>query len=731
MIVKRPMIIAIMAYVLTEIMAFANCSINIFFMICMLGMAIQIVYIKYNIKKAEQKSVTAFFVDVRKNIIILIIVLLSGILGYSVMTRGMHIRRSVFALTEPTRNEGGFDEREYELSSSNILYGLNIKFDNLGYFRFLSYIKNNMEKSIEKNCDERTASIYKALLIGDKSDLNDNEKEVFKTAGIIHIFAISGMHISILGFGLYKILRKRFMMGLSAFISIFILCNYILMIGISVSVLRAVVMFLLRIGAEVAGRKYDKLNGMIIGMIIVSSIYPWGFISFSFQMSFAAVFICYFFIPQIEHFLKVNNGLLSVFISAISINVLLIPLVANCYYEVYPYSILLNVLILPFMGVVLIFGFLRLYSVGSFIILGGYNLCEKVCALEKSRVICGNMEWWQILCCIILILIFYFTMIYCKYLENIIKRKTKDYDDYVDRINVRIIKYVFSIFFFISILIIVVDGKKVREDIFKVLNINGKEQINIYMLDVGQGDFIYVKTSDGLNITMDGGSSDVKNVSKNVMLPFLKYKAIREIDYAFVSHSDDDHTNGLMDIIANNGKCGIRVKNIVVPRLGKKDEKLEDIIRIAKECKVNIIYLNQGDRIGKFTCLMPYENIMYDDVNDTSMVLSYVDKVKNNEKLSMLFTGDYSFDDNVLINSIKKYTNVSSYTILKVAHHGSKYSTGVELIKQINPVYAFISCGRKNRYGHPSQELLERIRKYSKAKVYVTKTEGEIRYTCK
>lgn len=762
MIVKRPMIIALIAYVLTECMAYANCSINIFVYTYAVIMLLFIANRRYiqkkilkNNKKAEQKSVSAFICTG-------ILIFLSGLLGYNVMEKGLEIKAEVYRLYKPARNEGNFDERCYELSIQNIFFyekdvnnnsikngekdnkkhkvgfinpiicpndgnfaGLikkNISFFAKNYMDNLSKIKLWMEYKIDNNCDEETASIYRALLIGDKKSITEDDKLMFRIAGISHIFAISGLHISILGIGLYNLLRKKFMMPFSVLVSIFLIVNYSLMIGISVSTTRAIVMFALRMIAEVYGRKYDEVNGYIISLMIVSSIYPWGFTGFSYQMSFAAVGVCYFIIPKVIGFLKINSYILRTIISSAILNMFLSVLIAINYYEIYPYTVLTNICILPFMGVVIVLGFLGLFKIGGFLIKCGMGLCDVICSFKYSRIICGKINEWQI---IVIIIIFIVYIIYIKISENKDERnkiKTGDFNDYKDEKKTAVIKWISTGLIYVAVFANVGFGIHIKDFLINYFNIS-ERKIEMVMVDVGQGDFFYVKTKEGINVTIDGGSSDIREVAKYRMVPFLKYKGISTIDYAFISHGDDDHNNGIMDIITNYDLYGISISNLIVTKLDNMDESLERIIDTAYVYGVNVIRMEEGDKLLDFTCVMPYKELTYEDPNEASMVLSYEDK-----ETSALFTGDYNYDEEYLLNNISKYTDVESYTILKVAHHGSRFSTTDSFLKKIKPDYAWISCGIKNRYGHPANELLERISKNTSASIYVTKEVGEVEY---
>lgn len=727
------MFYALIAYVLTECMAYANCSINLFIVLYVLFILVICIRYKKTYKLKKTNDVKAEHRDASAFICICIIIFVSGILGHVVMSRGLEIKTEVYKVYKPARNEGNFDERKYKLGIQTVfddkiglinptIYPKYLISIMNSYMKELQIIKEEMGKRIENNCDERTASIYKALLIGDKTSINEEDKRLFRVAGISHVFAISGLHISLLGIGLYKLLRKKFMMPFSVCVSIFLVINYSLMIGISVSTTRAIVMFSLRMIAEVCGKKYDEINGFIISLIIVCSIYPWGFITFSFQMSFAAVFVCYFIIPKVNDFLKINSRIISTVVASLVLNIILNILIAYNYYEIYPYTVITNIIILPFMGMVIIMGFLGFYKIGGFFIKTGIKLCDGISVLVNSQIICGKPEVWQIICAVAISIVYLIIIKMYERQDYKFKIDTGDFNDYKDEIAVSRKKKIITIVVYVLLFADISFGYKIKESIFYELGFY-KNEINMAMVDIGQGDFIYLKTEHGYNITIDGGSSDIKDVAKSRMVPFLKYRGVDVIDYAFISHSDDDHCNGIMDIIMNYEIYGIKVRNIVIAKLDNRDEALINIINTANEYGVHECEMEEGDKLMEFTCVMPYKNLEYEDVNEASLVLSY-----ECSGFSALFTGDFNGDENYLFNNIRKYTDIDRYTILKVAHHGSKFSTKERILRNINPEYAWISCGVNNRYGHPASELMERIKKYTNAKVYVTKETGEIKY---
>lgn len=251
----------------------------------------------------------------------------------------------------------------------------------------------------------------------------------------------------------------------------------------------------------------------------------------------------------------------------------------------------------------------------------------------------------------------------------------------------------------------------------------------ISMIDVGQGDGILIEAG-GSNILIDGGSTSNSKVGKYSIIPYLKYEGIGTIDIAVVTHEDTDHISGLLEIMEDMEKGGIRIKNLILPGIADaiKGENYEKLELRAKDLRIPITYITTGKRFEtangeiSFTCLNPDAETKYDGANAYSTVL-----YMKYGPFSALFTGDVEgIGQEKLVDIIKSpggaYENL---TLLKVAHHGSEYTTDDEFLQLLKPKYAFISCGEGNSYGHPHMALLERLEECG-ATVFRTDESGEI-----
>ena len=240
------------------------------------------------------------------------------------------------------------------------------------------------------------------------------------------------------------------------------------------------------------------------------------------------------------------------------------------------------------------------------------------------------------------------------------------------------------------------------------------------MIDVGQGDCIFLRGPYGTTYLIDGGSSDVESVGKYRIEPFLKSQGTAALDYVLVSHGDSDHYNGILEMIQRQN-LGITIKCLVLPVNYAQDEKLVELARIAQDYKTKVVIMTKNDKIVEgpmeIICIQPGKEDIALEGNAGSMVLGVSFK-----KFDMLCTGDVEEKgEEILINQLKK----NSYDVLKVAHHGSKYSTKFSFLNIVNPKISIISAGNQNMYGHPHKETLERLYQ-SGSIVYQTKERGAI-----
>lgn len=235
-------------------------------------------------------------------------------------------------------------------------------------------------------------------------------------------------------------------------------------------------------------------------------------------------------------------------------------------------------------------------------------------------------------------------------------------------------------------------------------------------MDVGQGDCIFVRTTSGTTWLVDGGSSDVRNAGQYRIIPFLKYYGEDSVDYACVTHGDEDHLSGIRELLSEN-----LIGHLVLTRVSAKDPVCMELAEMAAENGVDIIYIEAGDRWEsgdwEFECIYPDSTETFnEDKNDASMVL----KLRAGEK-TFLLTGDISERAEAKLDGQK----LEDIDVLKVAHHGSGRSSSGEFLEKTGAEMAIISCGANNRYGHPAPETIERLEEAG-MDIWVTMEKGAV-----
>ena len=240
----------------------------------------------------------------------------------------------------------------------------------------------------------------------------------------------------------------------------------------------------------------------------------------------------------------------------------------------------------------------------------------------------------------------------------------------------------------------------------------------ITFLDVGQGDGICMELEDEVYL-IDCGSTSERGIGNYTLLPYLKYRGIREIDGWFLTHPDEDHVSAFAELCMENNMGGIAVKKLFLPAV--LQEEFREIADLAKQNNIEIVWLAYGDSLetgeGMLFVLSPVQSGAYADTNAASLVLL----LQYNS-----FTGLFMGDAGTVAEEHIRGMEISDITLLKVGHHGSRIEANAkDFIMQMNPKIAVISCERNNVYGHPHREVTERL-KMTGSSILITAEHGAI-----
>ena len=592
---------------------------------------------------------------------------------------------------------------------------------------------------------EQEASVMKTMLLGEKGILDEEIKGLYQRNGIAHILAISGLHISMIGMGLYQLLRKAGLkIRLSAILASIVIILYGMMTGFAVSAIRAIVMFLLQMLAQILGRTYDRITALAVAAVLVLVEQPLYLFHSGFQFSFLCVLGISLILPVLGNVRKGKKLLEGIAMMAVTL-----PVYLGVFYQVPVYSMFLNFIVLPMMSILMGAGIVMILAAflwtglgipAAWLVTGILMVYEKL-ALFTERL---PYHYWTPGCPARWQMVIYVAVLIIVAASGRTKRKAVLYRK--DCIHRRgdctkgilqedlpchggkwISTYGIPVGICWGLILLGV----------VILTWRFRLELQVTFLDVGQGDCIFLQTEDGTSYLTDGGSSSVSRVGKYRMTPFLKYQGASRVKAVFVSHADSDHCNGIVELLEQAELEGIRVENLVIPDLADecRSEGYGELLELAQQNGIAVQYLHEGQQFQDgellFQCLHPAKGYRAEDLNETSMVLLVTYK-----EFSMLLTGDVQgAGEEHLTQELQdqKEPGVTDHaetelTILKVAHHGSKNSTSEEFLEAANPKLAIISCGKGNRYGHPHEETLERLEK-ADVPWFCTKDYGAITVT--
>jgi competence protein ComEC len=666
-----------------------------------------------------------------------------------------------FSLYTEATNIGQFDARNYyaarkiygQVKKAAIVYTEPPNIIGRGK-ECLWQLRRHLAETFLEVYGEENGALLAAMLLGERTFLSEETQSLYKAAGALHVIAVSGLHISLLGLGLYRLLRRIFdAQAPAAVISVLCMAAYVFLVGNPPSAVRAFIMFAMGLLAGYWKRTLDTPTALSLSAAIILMGNPFYIGQSSFLLSFLAILAIAVFQPALKECLalinpyhfplsrlldsskfwrlrhldpqevtwvchellkKAGNGLQSSF----SVWIVTLPVQLFFFSEVSLFGIFFNLLIIPLMGVILLLGIAGLFLkeiFHLFAFLTGSVLTDLEITVTSI----------------------------CRYAEGIFFAIIKAGGSLADRLSFMMwtpgkpaygkMLLAFGLLLLFCLLgNLSENGRTFPEKFWKyrlgillgvILLLAGypAHNLQITFLDVGQGDGICMELPDGRVYLMDGGSSDVSKVGNYRLVPFLKAKGIRKIDAVFLSHGDADHINGIAELLEEKQ---MSIDCICLPA-GAEQEEFAEITDLARARNISVRTIQAGDfwenNGAKFWCLNPTD--VTESGNAASMVL-YMEY----QDFSMLLTGDLEGEGEKSVVALLRSNAITGISVLKVAHHGSKNSTKEEFLRQCSPAVAVISCGEHNTYGHPHKETLERLIDMGTA-VYRTDCSGAVQIT--
>lgn len=573
-------------------------------------------------------------------------------------------------------------------------------------FSALARARITLHAVLDSILPSEESGMMKAMLTGEKDDIPADSYRLYTKAGVVHILCISGLHMSILAMYVAVFMEK--VLGrsrrASAIVTIFAVLGFLLFIGPMPSACRAAIMICIVMLGRVLFRVSDRINNIAIAALLILLDQPLYLFHAGFQLSFITVIGISIGVSKMEQEKKKDQGRFNWLKESLTVSLYAslfsYPIVAYYFSAVSTVGILANLVIVPLSGLLLGFGMLSA-------LLGTIWLPAGVFAAGSVYAI---LQIFKIVCTGLIQLPFAYTLIGCPS-------------------PLCILLYYALLLWFLEF------GKRkgswkvgaaLSTAMFCVVFENAlfRKENTITFLDVGQGDAAVISTYDGRTYLIDGGGIYGKelgeNVGKRIVLPYLEYLGVSQLEGAFLSHPDSDHMTGLLEVLETIPTKGLYLSEYP---FGETEETLL-LKEMVEKYHVPLYTIKTGDSSadGAFRCLYPYEGVSFRDGDDNhgSMVLKYACG-----GTEVLFTGDITMEDEQFL--LEQGADVSA-DILKVAHHGSKYSSDTAFLKEVSPKTAVISCGAGNLYGHPHKNTLERLEETTE-QIRRTDQEGTILVT--
>ena len=638
---------------------------------------------------------------------------------------------------ESRRNYKGFDYKLY-LKTKNILGTLkstNIKKVSHKIENPIEYIESksiklseNLKQKANNILPQEIASIFIGIILGDRTEIPEEAIENFRNANMSHILAVSGMHMSYLILLATQIIGKLIGKKQSYYISIILIIEYMFLTGFSASIIRAGIMGIILISSKIFYKNNDVLTNIAISALIILLKNPYTILDLSFQFSYGGtigIILFQKFISKnfLEKIIK-SKKIIEIISVTISAQIIILPISIIQFNKLNIYFILTNLIIGFIIGPVMACGFIflitliinvktaQIFSIILQIAIKALILTSQIAKLPYSNIYLPTPNFIQIIIYFLSIHIFMF--IYYIYNTKNKTQTVKRFRNIISMIKFylkyRMTPKTKSRTKIISIIIIA---------LIMVMQIIPKD-LKVYFVDVNQGDSTFIVTPKGKTILIDGGGSSYTNVGKNTLLPYILDRGYTKIDIAIISHMDLDHCDGIIYLMDK-----IKIKTIIIGKQYEESDNYKRFVKLAKEKRIEVKIVEAGENINiernvNLDILWPdnKNKISENAINNNSLVF----KLKY-KKYSILFTGDIEEIAEKAI--LERYKNMLQSTILKVAHHGSKTSTTAEFLKAVKPRYALIGVGKNNKFGHPSENTIKKL-KEMKVKIFRTDELGEI-----
>ena len=548
--------------------------------------------------------------------------------------------RGKFMELSPAMNEGEFSFLQYCKGESIEAFFLANKgevheSDSSPFLKLLYKLKQQASRDLEKLYPEEQSAFLKSLFLGEKSALSKNERNLYQEAGIAHILAVSGLHLSLVGATCFMLLRLLGMeLSHASILSSFFVFSFALFTGASGSTLRAMFMFFVYFLGKNLGRGQDRISSLSLSLLLLLFLQPLFLYSVGFQCSFYSLFLLLllsirdgkekrkalskkwerakrkkrfaellWLLPK-----RIKEGGKELFLFYLG----LFPLFSFLQSSLPLYAPLLNLLLLPLLPLIFLLGVLsilfshlpplffplvKLLSQSlSFLLSLFHGLICFSLQLPYSSLLLGKLSLHALFLYIFLFYILFLFPLQFKIRRRQIEKKENERQrnlssPYIPLYAIKKIchfKNILSLLFLCSIPFFLPSPPK---------------DLEITAIYVGQGDGFLIRKGNFV-MTIDNGSSSDKNFPENTLLPYCKAKRIHKIQYALITHSDIDHTSGIQAILeegstenTHSGINKLQIENLILPVQAKDDHRYDLLKRLSGRHGARLFYWKNGNSI--------------------------------------------------------------------------------------------------------------------------------------
>nr|WP_087990778.1 DNA internalization-related competence protein ComEC/Rec2 [Bacillus subtilis] len=555
-----------------------------------------------------------------------------------------------------------------------------------------------------------SAGIVQALIVGDRFYVEAEVLNAYQKLGVVHLLAISGLHVGILTAGLFYIMiRIGITREKASILLLLFLPLYVMLTGAAPSVLRAALISGIYLAGSLVKWRVHAAGAICTSYIVLLLFNPYHLFEAGFQLSFAVSFSLILSSSIFQH-VKTSLGQLTMVSLIAQLGSL--PILLHHFQQFSMISVLMNMVLVPIYTFCVLPGtiagvFLLILSASAgrwffswfdFLMSWTNRLITRIADIDVFTIIIARPAP---------ILLFLFTVTIILMFMAIEKRSFSQL-----MVTGGICCAMFCLLF-----------------IYPRLSSEGE----VDMIDIGQGDSMYVGAPHqrGHVLIDTGGTLSYSSepwrekqhpfsLGEKVLIPFLTAKGVKQLDALILTHADQDHIGEAETLLKHH-----KVKRLVIPKGFVSEPKDEKVLQAARVEGVPIEELKRGDVLQikdlQFYVLSP-DGPDPASKNNSSLVLWM-----KTGGMSWILTGDLEKEGEQEVMSV--FPNLKA-DVLKVGHHGSKGSTGEDFIKQLQPETAIISAGENNRYHHPHQEVLQILQRHS-IRVLRTDQSGTIQYRYK